>query len=370
MADDREEGQERSEAPTPRRRQKAREEGRVARSHELSAAFVLLAGAFALAGLGGSAIFRFARGLVRQCAAGISERPIDPGVGVAIFTQVARQSVYALLPFLLLLGAAVLGVNLVQARGVATWKPAMPQLSRLDPLAGFRRIFSLESLFTLGKSIAKLAALGLISFVVIRQSLPAVSSLTQAGPSEIGAVLRTLLVRLALWVGLSFLALAFVDYWFQWSRLEKSLRMSRQEVVHEFRETEGDPLVKARIRALSRAMARRRMLHKVPQADVVVVNPTAIAVALRYDTAVAAAPVVLAMGQRKLAERIRRIALEAKVPIVENRPVARALLATAKVGRPIPPALYAAVAEILAFIYRQRAAFALSRDGGLTRRQA
>ena len=370
MADDRADGQERNEAPTPRRRQQARDEGRVARSQELSAAFALLAGAFALAGLGGAALVRFARGLVRQCAAWISERPIGAGDGVVMLTQVARQLVYALVPFLFLLGVVVLGVNLLQARGVATWKPVLPQLSRIDPLAGFRRMFSLEAAFTLGKSLAKLVALGLISFVVIRHSLPTVSSLTQAAPAEIAAVLRVLLVRLALWVGLSFLALAIVDYWFQRSRLEKSLRMSRQEVVHEFRETEGDPIVKARIRALARAMARRRMLHKVPQADVVVVNPTQIAVALRYDTSVAAAPVVLAMGQRKLAERIRRIALEARVPIVENRPVARALLATGKIGRPIPPALYAAVAEILAFIYRQRAALSLSNESALTRRVA
>jgi flagellar biosynthetic protein FlhB len=130
--------------------------------------------------------------------------------------------------------------------------------------------------------------------------------------------------------------------------------MTRQEVIRDMKDSEGDPRVKARLQSLARAQARRRMLQKVPTADVVVVNPTKIAVALKYDVDLAPAPVVVAMGQRKLAERIKKIALNARVPVIENRPVARALLATAKVGRPIPPALYTAVAEILAFVYRQR----------------
>jgi flagellar biosynthetic protein FlhB len=133
--------------------------------------------------------------------------------------------------------------------------------------------------------------------------------------------------------------------------------MSRQEIVRENRETEGDPLVKARILSIMRNTARQRMMRQVPTADVVVVNPTAIAVALKYDASQSGAPMVVAMGRRKLAERIRAIATKAGVPIVENRPVARALIATAAVGKPIPPALYAAVAEILAFVYRRRGAF-------------
>jgi flagellar biosynthetic protein FlhB len=130
--------------------------------------------------------------------------------------------------------------------------------------------------------------------------------------------------------------------------------MTRQEVVRDMRDSEGDPRMKARLQSLARAHARRRMLQRVPTADVIVVNPTEIAVALKYDASFAPAPIVLAMGQRKLAERIRGIAERSQIPIIENRPVARALLATAKVGRPIPPALYTAVAEILAFVYRQR----------------
>src|SRR5690606_9934096 len=135
---------------------------------------------------------------------------------------------------------------------------------------------------------------------------------------------------------------------------QQQMMMTRQEVVQEHRESEGDPLLKSRMRSLAQALTRRRMLQRVREADVVIVNPTHVAVAIKYDVAEASAPIVLAMGQRKLAERIRALAAESRIPVVRNVPVARALLASATVGRPIPPALYAAVAEILAFVYRQR----------------
>jgi flagellar biosynthetic protein FlhB len=194
-----------------------------------------------------------------------------------------------------------------------------------------------------------------VTYLVIKQSWQELMALGGTGPSEISAVLRTVLIRLGLFTGIAFLSIAVVDYLFQRSRFEKSMRMTRQEVVYEHRETDGDPIVKSRVRALMMAQARRRMMQQVPKADVVVVNPTAIAVALKYDMEVAPAPVIVAMGQRKFAQRIRDLARKADVPIVENRATARALLATGKVGKPIPPALYAAVAEILAFVYRQRA---------------
>jgi flagellar biosynthetic protein FlhB len=169
-------------------------------------------------------------------------------------------------------------------------------------------------------------------------------------------VARALAIRMAVLVGLVFLAIAALDYGFQLWQYEKSLRMTRQEVIQEHRETEGDPAVKGRIRQLQRAMARKRMLSKVATADVVVTNPTHIAVALKYDPLVSAAPVVLAMGERLLAQRIREIAMRAGVPVVENKPLARALLANAKIGQAIPPALYVAVAEVIAFVFRKKGA--------------
>jgi flagellar biosynthetic protein FlhB len=166
--------------------------------------------------------------------------------------------------------------------------------------------------------------------------------------------MRRMGVGLAISTGLAFLAIAGGDYLFQFFRFDASLRMSRQEIVQEYKETEGDPLIKSRIRAMARALSRRKMLRDVPTADVVVTNPTRLAIALKYDAAVSSAPIVVAMGARKLADRIRALAREAGVPIMEAKPLAQALFATAKIGEPIPPALYLAVAEVLAFVYRQR----------------
>jgi flagellar biosynthetic protein FlhB len=354
MADERTSSQERTERATPRRREEARREGRIPRSQELSAAVVVIAGTLVLAGVGGQVLARFATEALRDSARMLSAGPLSMAGGVTAVRDVSWRLVLALLPCLAGLTAVVTLVNVVQARGVLTWAPVSPRLSHLDPLAGVRRIVSLAGAFNLVKAMAKLAVLGAVTWFVLVRAWPEILSLAGNGPEGVSRVLVALLLRLALTAGLAFLLLAGVDYAFQWTRLEKQLLMTRQEVMREQRETEGDPIIKGRILTIARARARRRMLQAVPTADVVVVNPVHVAVALRYDTDVALAPVVVAMGERKLAERIKAIALKAGVPIVENRPVARALLATAVVGRAIPPALYAAIAEILAWVYRTR----------------
>jgi len=347
-------GQDRTESPTPRRRREARDEGRVPRSQELAAATVLLAGAALLAAAGGQELTGYMARVMRESARSLSAVPLTPDGAVGLLRETATGMVMAMLPFALGMVGLVAFVNLAQARGVLTLKPITPKLSNLSPLAGLRRIVSLDSLFNLLKSVVKVAVLGFITWQVLKACWPELASLAGAGPIEIALVSRALGFKLAVTVGLAFLVVAAGDYAWQWFRHEKSLRMSRQEVVLEHRETEGDPVVKGHMLALARARARRRMLQRVPTADVVVTNPTHVAVALKYDVAAAPAPVVVAMGERKLAERIKALALKAGVPVIENRPVARALLATCTVGKMIPPALYAAVAEVLAFVYRQR----------------
>jgi flagellar biosynthetic protein FlhB len=354
MADERSSSQERTESATPRRRDEARREGKIPRSQELSAAVVLLAGTVVLAGVGGRSLTEFATALLRDSTRLLSAGPMTAASGVAELRLVTWRMGLALLPFLTGLGGIVALANLIQARGVVSWGPVTPRLSHLDPLAGIRRIVSADGAFNLIKSAAKLLALGLVTWFVIVRSWPEIMSLTGTGPGDIAVVLGALLIKLAMTTGLAFLGLALVDYGFQWFRTEKGMRMSREEVMREHRESEGDPLIKGRILSIARARARKRMLQAVPTADVVVVNPVHVAVALRYDTDVALAPVVVAMGERKLAERIKAIAIKADVPIVENVAVTRALLATAVVGRAIPPALYAAIAEILAYVYKKR----------------
>jgi flagellar biosynthetic protein FlhB len=354
MADEQQSFEERTESPTPRRREQARSEGRVAKSAELGAAAGLLGGALMLATLGGTALAVFSREVLVASAGVLGHGPMTALSAVSMLRVTALQFTLAVLPFALAVMGTVVLTHLAQTRGAVSWKPLEPKLSNLSPVKGIRRMFSPEAAFNLAKQTVKLAVLGFATWLVIAGGWPELVSLAHVAPATLAGVLTSLALRLAVITGLAFLAVSLIDYGFQWLRTEKSLRMTRQEVMREHKETEGDPIMKGRIRAIARARARRRMLQQVPRADVVVVNPTRIAVALRYDADLAPAPIVVAMGERKVAERIREIANQAGVPIAENQPVARALLATATVGKPIPAALYIAVAEILAFVYRRR----------------
>ncbi len=356
MAEDTAGGQERTESATPKRREEARREGRIPRSQDLSAASVLIAGTALLATAGGQTLSAFSVDTFHESARTLAAAPWTVASGTALVQTLVIRLVLALLPFLLGMGAVVTVVNLFQSRGVLSLKPITPKWSHLSPLAGIKRFVGLEAVMNLLRSMLKIAALGFVTWIVLSNSWAELISLADTGAATTAAVLGSLTIKLATIIGVAFLVLAIADYAMNWFKHEKGMRMSRQEIVQESRESEGDPMVKARVRSVARARARSRMLQAVATADVVVVNPTHIAIALRYDTHVAAAPIVVAMGERKLAERIRDIARQAGVPIVENRPVARALIATSVVGKPIPPALYAAVAEILAFVYRLRGA--------------
>jgi flagellar biosynthetic protein FlhB len=366
MADEREDGQERTEQPTARRLQQAREEGRVARSAEVSSAAVLLAGAAVLAAAGGGAIGSFAQHSLRLGTSAMSMGEMTTAGAVQIVRTLVLGLLLALLPFALGVMGASLAAGLAQTRGMVSWGPVKPKLSHLNPLQGIKRIFSADAVMNLVKALLKLIVLAWVSWAVIARSWPELLVLPDVDVLGTAEVARALALRLAFVTGLAFLVLALADFAWQWWRHQKSMRMTRQEVALEYRETEGDPTMKGRIRQMQRQRARERMMHAVPTADVVVTNPTHVAVALRYDVDESPAPLVVAMGERKLAERIKAIAKDAGVPCVENVPVARALLAAGTVGKPIPPALYAAVAEILAWVYRQRAAGLLRprRDAG------
>lgn len=347
-------GQEKTEQPTARRRQKAREEGQVARSAELSAVAVMLAGAGALAASGGGPLADFAIRVSRTSAQALSGGELTTSGAVDMLSGIVSQLMWALMPFAVGVTAVTVLVQLAQTRGLVTTAPLTPKWSHMNPATGLKRIVGMDGVVQLVKAVLKTVALGAVTVAVLQGAWPELMSLAEQGAPAIAAVMSMLTFKLAFITGLAFLVVALADYAYQWFKLEKQLRMSKQEVVLEGRESEGDPHVKARIRSMQRQHARQRMLNAVPSADVVITNPTHVAVALRYDPSVSAAPVVVAMGERKLAERIKAIARAAGVPTIENKPVARALLATSAVGHPIPPALYAAVAEILAFVYRRR----------------
>lgn len=345
--------QERTEQATPKRRQEALEKGQIPRSRELTTALLLLSGAVVT----GPMAVKIAAGLRDLTGYTLANPTMVP-------TDVANLSIWLrhlLIEVLLLLSLplAVLvfvagGVGAAQARGVLTLEPMKPQWSRLSPFSNMKRIFGMQAVAELAKSLLKLFIVGFVVYKTLAGSSDDLVSLAQKSPAGLLAVIREYVPRLLLSTGLAFLLLAVADYAFQLWQHEKSLRMSREEVKRERKEAEGDPMVKTRLRMMARAMTRNRMIAKAAEADVVVTNPTHIAVALKYDPEVAPAPVVLAMGQRKVAQRIKEIAFAAGVPVVENKPLARGLLASAKVGSVIPAELYVAVAEILAFVFRQR----------------
>lgn len=345
--------QERTERPTQRRLTQARDEGQVPRTPELSAAAVLLAGAAVLAWVGTDTLGRGAIAIFRNTVGSLRGDAFTAGDATALIRAVSRGAAIAIAPFLAIVFVTALLVNLGQAQGVWSLKPLQPQWSRISPAAGLGRLLGAQGWLTLVKSILKVTLLAIMMVLILRSAWPSLTSLIDTDPYTVASAVRRVTLHLTLYAGFGFLVLAGADYGVAVWRHQRQLRMTRQELIQEFRETEGDPVRKVRMRSLAAALVRRRMLHKVKQADVVIVNPTHIAVAIHYD-GIAPAPIVVAMGQRKLAERIVFLARQANVPVVQNIPVARALFSTARIGAPIPAALYAAVAQVLAFVYKQR----------------
>jgi flagellar biosynthetic protein FlhB len=361
--------QEKTEQPTARRRQMAIDEGRIARSPELSSAAVTMAGVAILSATVMTGIGALTAHQLRTSAASLSlgER-MAGGDLLGALRSAMVGTLGALLPLFVVVAVAAISSGLAQTKGVVSWKSVSFKWSNINPASGLKRMFGAEAVVQLLRALLKLAGIGLLAWTVLAAAQPEILALAGAGPGGVAAVVRAVALKLAWTIGLVFFVLAIVDWVWRWVQLEKSLKMSRQEIVQENRESEGDPMVKARQTSIGRARARQRMLQNVQKADVVVVNPTHVAVALKYDLDVAPAPIVVAMGERLLAQRIKELARKHDVPIVENPPIARALLASAQVGKPIPPALYAAIAEILAFVYRTHGRLPgggrLTADGG------
>lgn len=347
--------QEKTEAPTPRRREEARREGRIPRSQELTSSFVLL-GAACLLNAAGPLLGGRVAGLFRDGLLAIG----NADMSMADIVAALQAGGWRLLGIIGMWGAALMGAAIAiagaQARGVMSAKPITPDASRLSPGKNLKRIFGGQTLVELVKSVLKLLGVGLLVRLMLSGTWDDIMALTELSASGFLTVVKYSAVRLLMTAGIAYLGIAALDYIWQVFQFEQSLRMSRDEIKQELRQTEGDPMVKQRIRSFGRALARKQMMRDVPRADVVITNPTHLAVALQYDPLKAPAPIVVAMGQRKVAERIKAIAREHGVPCVENKPLARALVGAAKVGSIIPPELYVAVAEVLAFVFRRRVA--------------
>ena len=227
----------------------------------------------------------------------------------------------------------------------------MPQFSRLNPISGFGRIFSKRSVVELLKSLLKITVVGYFIYRYLREETIRIPALMMSELEASFAVLAAIIYDLAFQIAMVILVLAILDYGYQWWEHMQNLKMSKQEVKEEMKQTEGNPQIKGKIREKQRAMAMRRMMSEVPKADVVITNPTHFAVAIKYEAGMEA-PAVIAKGSDFIAQRIREIAKENDVTIVENKPLAQALFKNAEIGDLIPPDLYKAVAEVLAYVYR------------------
>jgi flagellar biosynthesis protein FlhB len=346
--------QEKTEEPTEKRRREAVEEGRVPRSQDLNAAVLLLASALTLNATG-PALGAALRDIMGAGLGFGDAASADATSAVALVRAFGWKALGALAAFLAAMAGAGLAIGAVQARGVFTTQTLAPKFERINPAANAKRILGVQGLAELLKSLLKLAIVGWAVYGVAGAAMPEIAALAQEGPIALLAVVRKYSVGMLRNAGLAYLALAGVDYGFQIWQHQKGLRMTKEEVKQEHKNSEGDPMVKSRMRSLARQRARQQMFKDVPKADVVLVNPVHIAVALRYDPSKAPAPIVVAAGRRKVAERIKALAFDAQVPVVENVPLARALIASVKVGMMIPAELYLAVAEVLAYVMRQRA---------------
>jgi len=341
---------ERTEEATPKRRDDARDEGRIPKSQELTVAASLLGSAVVISGLApiaGRGLFA----IMGHSLSSIGSVSLNVQSATGLIRDTAMRAFTATAGLIAAMSVATFVVAALQARGVVSMKPLMPQFSRINPISNAKNLFGLRQIVELFKSLGKLAIVGLAVYGSIKAALPDAIALSQESQIGLLFVIKHYTVRMLLSAGAAYVALAAADYIWQH---EKSLRMTKEEVKQEMKQNEGDPHVKQRRRAIARSYARRQMMKDVPTADVVIVNPTHIAIAIKYDPTVAPAPIVLAIGQRKIAERIKAIAAESGVPMVENKPLARALLKTAKVGTLIPYELYMAVAEVLAFVLRTR----------------
>jgi len=346
---------ERTEQPTAKRREQAREQGQVPRSADLGAAAVLLTAAAGLELLGGWCGGQL-NGLMRAGLSLSRERALDESAALGALATQAAHALYACAPLWGLTVLAALAAPL--ALGGRGFHPQalVPDFSRLSPGAGFARMFSMNGAVELTKAFAKFGLLALVAALVLWRQSGAILSLS-AEPVPVAIAHAASLTGTALLALAATLALiAGVDVPWQLWRYTQQLRMTREQVREEMKESEGSPEVKGRIRKIQSERARRRMMREVPKADVVVVNPTHFAVALRYDEQRMRAPIVVAKGLDLIAARIREIAEEHRVPIFEAPPLARALHRHVEIGAEIPASLYVAVAQVLTYLAQLRAA--------------
>lgn len=342
---------EKSFEATPHRRQEAREQGQVVFSQDLASAAMLMLAVLLLIMFGRAVVDFFAQVIQRQLS-DVADLQVHQENLINGWVQIAYAAAIVLLPILGLLMLGGVLVNIFQIG--LLWLPdrIAPDFSRVSPLAGMKRIFSLSGTSRLGFGLVKVLIVAGVAFCVLWMRWNDVVRATGLDVAHLGKLMIDIAISTTLWVALALLILAIFDYGLQRWKHEKDLRMTHQEVRDEMKNQQGDPQLIARRRAIQRQMVMHRISSSVPKADVIITNPTELAVAIQYDPQEMAAPVVVAKGAGVLAQRIRRLGLESNIPIVERKPLAQLLYKEVDIGKPIPTDSYAAVAEVLAYVYQ------------------
>lgn len=343
--------QEKTEKATPKRRQEARRKGQVARSADVPSSLIFLF-VFMFLFLAGGLIAGEVIALFRLPFEQWLLRDVTAETVMSVYEDVLWHFAIILLPIMAVSMVAGVTGNYVQIGALFTTETLKMKLDRLNPIQGAKRIFSRRALVEFLKSLLKFVVVAAVVVLVLRYHLEDLFQLSRVPVEAMAAKTGTMLVQMGLFVALTLVALSVPDYMYQRYDHEKNIRMSKQDIKDELKKTEGAPEIREKVKQKQRQMAMQRMMQEVPQADVIITNPTHYAVALTYDAETMDAPQVVAKGRGLVAKRIRDVAEEHEVPLMENRWLARALYEQVDLGQAVPPELFQAVAEVLAYVYR------------------
>ncbi|MBS4177106.1 flagellar biosynthesis protein FlhB [Lederbergia citrea] len=342
---------EKTEKATPKKRQDTRKKGQTAKSQDVNTAIGLLAVfsflLFFSPKLGEITLNTFRHSFNEYLLMEVTEANVR-----LIMMDILKEIAILLGPIMLVALLAGIGANLMQVGFMASGEPLMPKLEKIDPIKGLKRIFSIRAIVELLKSMLKIGFVGAITLFVLWSRIDEVLILSHKSIASALKTLGSLTIQMGIAASIALLFLSLFDYLYQRYDYEKNIRMSKQDIKDEYKNIEGDPLIKSKIKQKQREMAMSRMMQEVPKADVIITNPTHYAIALKYDEEKAEAPIVLAKGVDFMAQKIKLIAGEHKIVMVENRPLARSLYEQVDIGDTIPDDFFKAVAEILAYVYR------------------
>lgn len=348
------EGGEKTEEATAKRLQDARKEGQVAKSQEIITAAMLFALFAVLRVFSGFMADRLLRSFYTSYST-ISVYAVEKADGNfvrALVNQAMADIVIATLPVFLIAVVLALALNVFQVRLQVTTKPLQPKFSKLDPIKGFKKIFSKDKVVELLKSLVKIGIIFYLAYSTLQEDVDKIAILYELGLMQAVSLITSIVINMGMKISAFYLVLGLADLLYQRLKFKKDMRMSKQEVKDEYKQQEGDPQVKGRIKNKMRETSMRRMMQNMPEADVVITNPTHFACAIRYDKETAAAPVLLAKGADYLAQKIKEAAKEYRIPIVENKALARMLYYNVDVDSEIPAELYQMTAEVLAYVYQ------------------